>query len=340
MSLFNRADLFGNISGLKPSYYDPQSGVVDETGKVVGQTQLNPLQYAGDDYAQQIAGTLGGKVARTYATGPGAVGVPQNQIDVGNPNNLLNAGLVGQQLQYATRGRYNADTGKYDVEPIESVMARIASDINQPTLGNTGFVGAQPYELGMSMLGPRTGNGPGGLPVQQQQQQQQQVAQKPGGVRSEPTKEVVKQDTVANPVANVASNPVANNVNATTVIPSRTVGTAQTAQTPQTQIGGTNSNLSGGGRQLQANQQQAQQQQQQRSVSSTQRGGGGVGAGVSQRPTQQAAPVGSVRYRPSGLVSRPSYSGNPQQQQTGTLGVGSSGVAGVGGRRTATGLPF
>jgi len=81
---------FGN-PGWKPSYNAPGG--------------YNPLQYADDNTANQIAQGLGGTVERTKTLGPfGDFG--QNQISFGN-GNQLNAGLVGDR--YSKYDRATAD---------------------------------------------------------------------------------------------------------------------------------------------------------------------------------------------------------------------------------------
>lgn len=84
---------FGN-PGWKPSYNAPGG--------------YNPLQYASDNTANELAQGLGGTVSRTKTVGPfGDFG--QNQIDFGN-GNQLNAGLLADRYSKYDAATANAMT--------------------------------------------------------------------------------------------------------------------------------------------------------------------------------------------------------------------------------------
>ena len=136
-NLFGGTDLFGrqrdlNMDSFNPQYQNVSTGVTDVGGKVVGQTQLDPYHYASRPTADQVAQILGGTVDQTSSVGPGANPTPQYGINFGDPNHSLNAGLAAKTLEYATKGRLNADTGQYEKEPMEAVMARLAADARPP----------------------------------------------------------------------------------------------------------------------------------------------------------------------------------------------------------------
>jgi len=171
-NLFGGTDLFGNkrqqFEEFTPTYQDPTSGVVDVSGNVVGSTNLNKYDYASPESAQQLSQLFGMPLQTSMASGPGASANPQYELATGTPGHALNAGRVGQQLSYATQGRYNADTGQYDKEPMEVVMARIAADVAPPLLGSQtlptstikppninsypNYIGAHPYNVGKSVM--------------------------------------------------------------------------------------------------------------------------------------------------------------------------------------------
>lgn len=136
-NLFGSTDLFGrqrdlNMDSFNPQYQNVSTGVTDVGGNVVGQTQLDPYHYASRQTADQVAQILGGTVDQTSSVGPGANPTPQYGINFGDPNHSLNAGLAAKTLEYATKGRLNADTGQYEKEPMEAVMARLAADARPP----------------------------------------------------------------------------------------------------------------------------------------------------------------------------------------------------------------
>ena len=136
-NLFGGTDLFGNnrtvnMDSFNPEYQNVSTGVVDVGGNVVGQVPLDPYHYASQNTANQVAQILGGTVNQTSAVGPGANTTPQYGINFGDPNHSLNAGLAAKTLEYATKGRLNADTGQYEKEPMEAVMARLAADARPP----------------------------------------------------------------------------------------------------------------------------------------------------------------------------------------------------------------
>lgn len=135
-NLFGGPDLFGNRipQDFNPEWQDPTSGVVDESGKVVGSTQLNPYDYASQGTANQMSSVLGLPVQTSMASGPGASANPQYELATQTPGHALNAGRAAQQMQYATKGRYNMDTGQYDKEDPNVVMARLKADIAPPLL--------------------------------------------------------------------------------------------------------------------------------------------------------------------------------------------------------------
>lgn len=171
-NLFGGADLFGNkrqqFEQFQPTYQDPTSGVVDVSGNVVGSTNLNKYDYASPESAEQLSQLFGMPLQTSMASGPGASANPQYELATGTPGHALNAGRVGQQLSYATQGRYNADTGQYDKEPMEVVMARLAADAAPPLLGSQtlptstikppnvnsypNYIGAHPYNVGKSVM--------------------------------------------------------------------------------------------------------------------------------------------------------------------------------------------
>lgn len=165
-NLFGGADLFGNRipQDFNPEWQDPTSGVVDVTGKVVGNTQLNPYDYATQGTANQVGGILGLPVQAVTATGPGASANQQYELQTTTPGHALGAGRAAQQMQYATKGRYNMDTGQYDKEDPATVMARLKADIAPPMLDSQklptstispssayqypSYVGKHPMEVG------------------------------------------------------------------------------------------------------------------------------------------------------------------------------------------------
>lgn len=137
-NLFNRSDLFGNSANIpdnfNPQYQDVSTGIVDVGGNVVGQVPLDRYQYADKATADQLARILpGATVTSSQSVGPGANTTPQYALNFGDPNHNLNAGLVAKTLEYATKGRYNSDTGKYEKENPEAVMARIMADARPPS---------------------------------------------------------------------------------------------------------------------------------------------------------------------------------------------------------------
>ncbi len=138
-NLFGGTDLFGNQrttaapEEFNPQWQDVSTGVVDVGGNVVGQVPLDRYHYATQDTANNVANILGGKVNQTSSVGPGANTTPQYGINFGDPNHSLNAGLAAKTLEYATKGRLNADTGQYEKEPMEAVLARLAADARPPS---------------------------------------------------------------------------------------------------------------------------------------------------------------------------------------------------------------
>lgn len=165
-NLFGGPDLFGNRipQDFNPEWQTPESGVVDVSGNVVGSTKLNPYDYASQSTANQMSGILGLPVQTSMASGPGASANPQYELATQTPGHALNAGRAAQQMQYATKGRYNMDTGQYDKEDPNVVMARLKADIAPPLLdsqkipGNTispssayqypNYIGQHPAQVG------------------------------------------------------------------------------------------------------------------------------------------------------------------------------------------------
>lgn len=135
-NLFGGADLFGNRipQDFNPEWQDPTSGVVDVGGNVTGNVNLNPYDYASKGTADQMGGVLGLPGQTSMASGPGASTNVQYELATGTPGHALNAGRVAQQMQYATKGRYNQDTGGYDKEDPAAIMARLKADIAPPML--------------------------------------------------------------------------------------------------------------------------------------------------------------------------------------------------------------
>lgn len=136
-NLFGGQDLFGNKANIpanfNPTYQDVQTGVTDVGGNVVGQVPLDRYHYADKATADQLAQILpGATVTSSQSVGPGANPTPQYALNFGDPNHNLNAGLVAKTLEYATKGRYNADTGQYEKENPDAVMARIMADARPP----------------------------------------------------------------------------------------------------------------------------------------------------------------------------------------------------------------
>lgn len=136
-NLFGGQDLFGNKanipSNFNPQYQDVNTGVVDVDGNVVGQVPLDRYHYADKTTADQLAQIFpGSTVTSSQSVGPGANTTPQYALNFGDPNHNLNAGLVAKTLEYATKGRYNADTGQYEKENPDAVMARIMADARPP----------------------------------------------------------------------------------------------------------------------------------------------------------------------------------------------------------------
>lgn len=135
-NLFGGPDLFGNRipQDFKPEWQDPSSGVVDVGGNVVGSTRLSPYDYSSQQTTNQMSSVLGLPVQTAMASGPGASANPQYELATQTPGHALNAGRAAQQMQYATKGRYNMDTGGYDKEDPATVMARLKADIAPPML--------------------------------------------------------------------------------------------------------------------------------------------------------------------------------------------------------------
>ena len=130
-------NLFGNRpqqipANFNPKWQDVWSGVVDVGGNVVGQVPLDKYHYADKATADQLAKIFGATVTSSQSVGPGANPTPQYALSFGDPDNALNAGLVAKTLEYATKGRYNADTGQYEKENLDAVMARIMADARPP----------------------------------------------------------------------------------------------------------------------------------------------------------------------------------------------------------------
>ena len=131
-------NLFGNRpqqipANFNPKWQDVWTGVVDVGGNVVGQVPLDRYHYADKATADQLAQILpGATVTSSQSVGPGANPTPQYALNFGDPNHNLNAGLVAKTLEYATKGRYNADTGQYEKENPDAVMARIMADARPP----------------------------------------------------------------------------------------------------------------------------------------------------------------------------------------------------------------
>ena len=121
MAIFGGQDLFGNKANIpanfNPTYQDVQTGITDVGGNVVGQVPLDRYHYADKATADQLAQILpGATVTSSQSVGPGANPTPQYALNFGDPNHNLNAGLVAKTLEYATKGRYNVDTGQYEKE--------------------------------------------------------------------------------------------------------------------------------------------------------------------------------------------------------------------------------
>ena len=163
--LFGGRDLFGNTVNrgendqfsydFAPTYENPQSGTVDQSGAFSGNVPLNPYLYATQDTANRTANTLGGTVGQTQVGGgPVGVNVPERNINFAGAHDPLNAGLDARQLGFATKGRYNADTGQYDKEPEAVVRARLLADLNHPSFSPppgqpaSPFIGQHPMNVG------------------------------------------------------------------------------------------------------------------------------------------------------------------------------------------------
>lgn len=149
-NLFNAADLFGNV---RPQDFNAPEWSQNVTSNDYGggTSQLNSAQFATPQSAQATAQFLGGTVTQPsyYGTSPS---VPELGISFsGTPTingaqpHSLNAGLVNQTLDYARKGRYNADTGQYDKEDWNTVLNRLRADV----AGAPGVGGNQGYMVGV-----------------------------------------------------------------------------------------------------------------------------------------------------------------------------------------------
>lgn len=198
-NLFGGRDLFGNNirvpNDFQPEWQSPESGVVDVSGNVVGQTKLNPYDYATQNTAQQLSTSMGMPLQTAMASGPGASANPQYELATNTPGHALNAGRVAQQMAYSTKGRFNQDTGQYDKEDPAVIMARLKADIAPPMLdsqkipGNTispskaydypNYVGAHPMNVG--------GYNPAGARGQSPVRTTMQSPSQPSGAGARPT---------------------------------------------------------------------------------------------------------------------------------------------------------
>ena len=91
-------NLFGNRpqqipANFNPKWQDVWTGVVDVGGNVVGQVPLDRYHYADKATADQLAKIFGATVTSSQSVGPGANPTPQYELNFGDPNHNLNAGL-------------------------------------------------------------------------------------------------------------------------------------------------------------------------------------------------------------------------------------------------------
>lgn len=102
----------------------------DSSGNPVhSNVTMNSRLYATQDSANQLAQMLGATVGQTVGTGPGGDAPPMYNLNFAGAPDPLNAGLVGQQIGYATQGRLNADTGQYEPDALKDVIARLNAEI-------------------------------------------------------------------------------------------------------------------------------------------------------------------------------------------------------------------